>query len=69
MTTRVRKPGEDDWKNLRRLIGYLKQVIEFSLILSGDSINIIKWWVDASYEAHNKMWGHTGGTLSMGKNG
>ena len=30
---------------------------------------MLKWWVDASYAAHDDMWGHTGGTLSMVKDG
>ena len=30
---------------------------------------MLKWWVDALYAAHDDMWGHTGGTMSMGKDG
>ena len=30
---------------------------------------MLKWWVDASYAAHDDMWGHTGKTMSMGKDG
>ena len=32
-------------------------------------MNTIKWWVDASYAAHDDMRGHTGGKMSMVKNG
>ena len=28
---------------------------------------MLKWWVDASYVAHDDMRGHTGGTMSMEK--
>ena len=28
---------------------------------------MLKWWVDVSYAAHDAMRGHTGGTMSMGK--
>ena len=69
LTTRVRKQDEDDWKKLRRFLGYLKRTIEFPLILQADGVNVLKWWVDASYAAHDDMWGHTGGTIPMGKYG
>ena len=57
----MRKPDKDDWKKLRKLLGYL--------ILRADRVNVLKWWVDASYAAHDNMWGHTRGTMSMGKDG
>ena len=69
LTTRVRKPDEDEWKKLRRLLGYLKRTIKLPLILRSDGVNVLKWWVDASYAAHDDMWGHTGGTMSMVKDG
>ena len=65
----MRKPDEDDCKKLRRLIGYLKRTIKLPLILRADGVNLIKWWVDASYAAHDNMRGHTGGTMSMVKDG
>ena len=39
------------------------------MILRADEVNVLKWWVDASYAAHEDMRGHTGGTMSMGKDG
>ena len=30
---------------------------------------MLKWWVDASYAVHEDMRGHTGGTMSLGKDG
>ena len=30
---------------------------------------MLKWWVDASYAVHEYMRGHTGGTMSLGKDG
>ena len=35
------------------------------LILSADNLNVIKWWVDASYAAHDVMHVHTGATISL----
>ena len=53
----------------RRLIRYLKQTINLPLILQVNRVNVLKWWVDASYAAHDDMLGHTGGTMSIGKDG
>ena len=58
LTTRVRKTDEDDWKKPRRLLGYLKRTIKLPLILRTDGVNVLKWWVDASYAAHDGMLGH-----------
>jgi hypothetical protein len=37
------------------------------LILRTDRLNIIKWWVDASFATHDDCRGHTGSTMSLGK--
>ena len=59
LTTRVRKPDEGDWNKLRRLLGYLKRMIKLPLILRANGVNVLKWWVEASYAAHDNMRGHT----------
>ena len=69
LTTRVRNLDEDNWDKLRRLIGYLKRTIKLPLILRADGVNLLKWWVDASYAAHDNMRVHMGVTTSMGKYG
>ena len=35
--------------------------------MSADNLNIINWWVDAYYAAHDDMHGHTGGDHVIGK--
>ena len=60
---RVRKPDKEDWKKLRRLFGYLKRNIKLSLVLQADGVNMLKWWVDASYASHDDMREQTGGTM------
>jgi hypothetical protein len=67
LTTRVRSPYEDDWEKLKRVLRYLKSTINLPLILRADNLNIIKWWVDASYACHGDCRGHTGATMSVGK--
>ena len=37
------------------------------LILSADNLNVIKWWVDASYAEHDDMRGHAGATIPLGR--
>jgi hypothetical protein len=37
------------------------------LTLSADSLNISKWWVDASYGVHEDLKSHTGGIFSLGR--
>ena len=65
----MRNPDEDDWKKLRRMIGYLKITIKSPLLLRANGVNVLKWWVDASYVPLDDIWGHTGGNMSMGKDG
>ena len=66
---RVRKPDEDDWKKLRRLLMCIKRKMKLPLILRADGVNVLKLWVDASYAAHDNMQGHTRGNMSMRKYG
>jgi hypothetical protein len=67
LTRRVRSPYEDDWEKLKRVLRYLKSTINIPLILRADNLNIIKWWVDASYACHGDCRGHTGAIMSLGK--
>ena len=46
---------------------YLRGTKELPLILSADSTNIVKWWVDRSYGIHPDARIQTGGTASLGK--
>ena len=55
LTTIMRKPDEDDWEKLRRLLGYIKRTMKLPLILRADGVNVLKWWIDASYLAHAEM--------------
>ena len=65
LTTRVQAPDQDDWRKLRRLLQYLRGVIQMPLILRADSLNVIKWWVDASNAMHGDMRGHTGAEMLL----
>ena len=51
--TWVKYLDKDDWGKLKRLLKYLKGKRHMKLILSVDSVSIIRWWVDASYNYHD----------------
>jgi hypothetical protein len=67
LTTRVKTPDEDDWGKLKRLLRYIRGTIYMPLILKADWLNIVKWWVGASFATHKYCRGHTGGTMSLGR--
>jgi hypothetical protein len=67
LCTRVKSPDEDDWKKLARVIKYLRGTASMPLTLEACNLQVIKWWVDASYAVHDDMKSHTGGIMTMGK--
>ena len=67
LTTRVMTTDEDDWKELLRMINYLRGTLELPLTLQASNTNIVKWWVDGSYGIHPDSKSKTGGTQSLGK--
>ena len=66
LCTRVQAPTHHDYNELSRVMKYLRNTTALVLWLSADNLNIIKWWVDASYGVHHDMKSHTGGVMSMG---
>jgi len=67
LCTRVAKPDTDDYKKLRRVVCYLRDTKKLTLTLEADDLQVIKWWIDASFAVHSDMRSHTGGTMSLGK--
>jgi hypothetical protein len=66
LCTHVQAPTRHDYNKLSRVIKYLRGTEQLILRLSADNLNIIKWWVDASYGVHYDMKSHTGGVMSLG---
>jgi hypothetical protein len=66
LCTRVQQPTKHDYNKLSRIIKYLRKTSGLVLCLTAEKLNIIKWWVDASYGVHHDMRSHTGGAMSMG---
>ncbi|VEU43169.1 unnamed protein product, partial [Pseudo-nitzschia multistriata] len=67
LCTRVASPGEDDWKKLRRVMGYLRSTAFVPLVLGWDGSGQANWYVDASFAVHTDMKSHTGAMLTFGQ--
>ena len=68
LATRVRNPDEDDWKILGKVRSYLDATIDaVKLHLNANFLNVVHWWVDASYGTHPNLKGQTGATISTVK--
>ncbi len=66
LTSRVKKPDEDDWGKLRRVLGYLKGTKYMKLTITIDDLSVVRWWVDASNRTHHDCKGHSGIMMSFG---
>ena len=67
LSTRVKKPNEDDWKKLNRLLKYINGTRKDKLILSADDLHVIKWYVDCAFAVHPDFKSHTGGNMTYGQ--
>ena len=67
LCTRVKGPDSDDYKKLARVMRYLRGSINLPLVLEADDVQVVKWWIDASFAVHPDMRSHTGGTMTLGK--
>ncbi len=66
LCTRVQSPSMDNWKKLKRVLGWLEATINDTRIIKANSLKGICTWIDASYAVHENMRGHTGDAISMG---
>ena len=66
LTTRVKKPDEDDWGQLKRALKYLKETRRLKLTLMIESVDVIKWFVDGSHNTHWDCKGHGSAMMAMG---
>ncbi len=45
----------------------MRETRELCLTLEANNLQVIKWWVNASFAIHHNMRSHTGGALSLSK--
>ena len=67
LTTRVRKPDEDDWGKLKRVLKYLKGTRSLPLRLEIEQLTKPMWDVDASHTVHDDCRGQTGAGCTFGR--
>ena len=67
LCTRVQAPIESDWRKLIRLMKYLNGTRELVLRLGADNLNVVKWYVDASFAVHPDFKSHTGAVMTLGQ--
>ena len=67
LTARLNNPNFSDCKMLSRVICCLRATKDFPLTLEVTKVNIIKWWVDASFVVPNNMKSHRFGMMSLGE--
>ena len=66
LTTRLSNLNEDYWTKLRRVLQYLRGIIDLILTVGADGINKMKSWVDVLCRVHDGCKSHTGGAISFG---
>ena len=63
----MKDPDKDEWGKLKHGLMYLEGTLHMKRHMKADSLRMIRWWVDASYEVHWDCKGHTGEMMSMCK--
>ena len=67
LCTRVQDPNEGDWEKLVRMMKYLNGTRNDVLTLAADDLQVVKWYIDASFATHPDFKSHTGGNMTYGK--
>ena len=66
LSRRVSKSADDDWKKLKRVLGWLKRTIDDIRTIGATSLTELYTYIDAAFAVHDNMRSHTGGAISMG---
>jgi hypothetical protein len=68
LSTKVKNPNQNDYKNLMRIFRYLNGTKDLVLKICPDNLQI-KCWIDAAYATHDDMKSHSGYLIGLGNNG
>ena len=64
-----KRPWWNDWGKLKWVLKYLNRTQFSKLTLQPLTLDIVKWYVNASYAIHDNCQGHTGGGHNHGERG
>jgi hypothetical protein len=67
LTTRVQQPTKQDWTKLVQMMRFLSATKEDKPTFELNRMNIIEWYLDASFAVHPDMKSHTGAVMTLGK--
>jgi hypothetical protein len=67
LCTRVKTPNQDDLRKLIHLLEYINATRKDVLTLSVDNLNVVKWYVDASFAVHPDFKSQTGAVMTYGQ--
>jgi hypothetical protein len=67
LTTRVQQPTKQDWTKLVQMLRFLSATKDDKPTFEMNRMNIIEWYLDASFAVHPDMKSHTGATMTLGK--
>ena len=63
----MKKPDEDNWGKVKRILKYLKGTRSLALRLSVENMSHSVWFIDASHAVHWDCKGQTGAGMTLGK--
>ena len=64
---RVSKSDKDDWKNLKRVLAFLKGTINDKRIIGVKSLSRMLTFIDSAHAVHDNMRSHLGRLISLGE--
>ena len=67
LTARVNKSCQGDWRNLKKILFFLKRSLKDVLTFKVGDKQIIHWYVDASFAVHDNFKSHSGACMKLGQ--
>eukprot|EP00804_Cyclotella_cryptica_P021065 CCRYP_019383-RC/>CCRYP_019383-RC protein AED:0.25 eAED:0.25 QI:0/-1/0/1/-1/0/1/0/272 len=67
LTTRVKKPDQDDRRKIKKVLEYLNGTVELKLRIEVKDLRVMRWYVDAAHMVHWDCKGQTGAAMTLGR--